>query len=65
MIYQVEIVNPKTNEQKKITVELSPEQADAAKASPCKMVFIQDLARPNMPDGFMPIGGRVNPVTLQ
>jgi hypothetical protein len=65
MMYEVALVNPKTNEEKKIVVELSPEQAEAAKASPWLQTYVQGLAWVNIPDGFMPIGGGVRPVTLQ
>ena len=64
MIYHVEVVNPKTNEQRILTVELSTEQAAAVKSSACEMSFVQDIARPAIPDGFMPIGNRVWPATL-
>jgi hypothetical protein len=63
MIYEVTLVNPKTNEEKKIVVELSPDQRSAPKAIPIEQVYAQ--ARQNMPAGFMPIAGRVRPVTLQ
>lgn len=63
MIYELDVVNPKTNEEKKITVELTPEQRAMATAIPIEQVYLQ--ARQNMPEGFMPIGGRVRSVTLQ
>jgi hypothetical protein len=63
MNYEIEIVNPKTNEQKKIVVELSPDQLAAAKASPYLETYVVDIARPQIPDGFLPIGQRVRPVT--
>jgi hypothetical protein len=64
MIYEVDLVDPKTNEEKTIVVELLPEQAEGAKASSCLQTYVQGVARINIPDGFMPIGGRVRPVTL-
>jgi hypothetical protein len=65
MNYQVAIINPRTNEQRKILVELSAERAEAAKASPCFQAFVQNIVRPDIPDGFMPLGGGVKAVTLQ
>jgi hypothetical protein len=64
-MYEVKLVNPKTNEEKKIVVELSPEQASVAKASPWWQAYVQGVARVDIPEGFMPIGGGVRPVTLQ
>ena len=65
MNYEVAIINPKTSEQRKIPVELSLDQVEAAKASPCFQSFVQTLARPDIPDGFMFAGNGVRPVTLQ
>lgn len=65
MIYEVALVNPKTNKQKKIFVTLSPDQVKGAKASPCEQCFIQDIARTDIPAGFMPIGNDVRPQKLQ
>jgi hypothetical protein len=65
MNYEVAIINPKTNEERKILAELSPDQAEAAKASPCFQSFVQSIVRADIPAGFMPIGNGVNPVTLQ
>ncbi len=63
MNYEISLVNPKTNEEKKIVVELSPDQLTAAKASPYLETYVVNIARPQIPDGFMPIGNRVRPVT--
>jgi hypothetical protein len=63
MIYEVDLVDPKTNEEKTIVVELPLDQRGAAEAMPIEQVYAQ--AFQNMPAGFMPIGGRVRPVTLQ
>jgi hypothetical protein len=63
--YEVEVVNPRTNEQRKIFVEMSPHQAAAARSAPCLQTFVQTIARPEIPDGFMPIGNGVRPVTMQ
>jgi hypothetical protein len=65
MNYEVALVNPKTSEQKKIIVALSPEQAADAKAAACLQSFIQGIARPEIPDGFMSAGNGVRAVTLQ
>jgi hypothetical protein len=63
MNYEITLVNPKTNEQRKILVELSPDQLAAAKSAPYLEMYVVDIARPQIPDGFMPIGQRVRPVT--
>jgi hypothetical protein len=65
MMYEVALVNPKTNEEKKIVVTLSHEQAEGAKVSPCLQTYVQGVAWADIPDGFMPIGGGVRPVPLQ
>lgn len=57
--YQLDLVNPKTSEQQTITVELTDLERARAKHSECWMSAVQNLARPSMPDGFMPIGNRV------
>lgn len=59
MIYLVDVVNPRTNEERTITVSLTELERARAKRSPCWMSAVQALARPSMPDGFMPIGNRV------
>jgi hypothetical protein len=63
--YEVAIINPKTGAERKILAELSIEQVEAAKASPCFQRFVQSLVRANIPAGFMPLGNGVKPVTLQ
>jgi hypothetical protein len=65
MNYEVGIVNPRTGEERKILAELSLEQVDAAKSSPCFQSFVQNVARADIPDGFMPMGNGVKAVTLQ
>jgi hypothetical protein len=65
MNYEVALVNPATSEQRKILVELSRQQAADAKAAPCLHTFVQNIARPEIPEGFMPLGNGVRPVTLQ
>jgi hypothetical protein len=65
MNYEVALVNPSTSEQRKILVELSRQQAADAKAAPCLQAFVQAIARPEIPAGFMPLGNGVRPVTLQ
>jgi len=62
MIYQVDVVNPKTSEEQTMTVELSLEQNVAVRASHDWMREVQLHAR--MPEGFMPIGRRVRPLPL-
>lgn len=59
MIYHVDIVNPKTNEERTMTVALTELERARAKRSPCWMSAVQNLARPTMPEEFMPIGNRV------
>ena len=63
MNFEVAIVNPRTSEQRKILAELSAEQVAAAKASPCFQTFVQNIVRPDIPDGFMPIGNSTAPFT--
>ncbi|EIG63481.1 hypothetical protein [Bradyrhizobium sp. WSM1253] len=62
MIYQIDIIDPKTNEEQTVTVELSPEQNVAARASQDWMREVQLHAR--LPQGFMPIGRRVRPLPI-
>jgi hypothetical protein len=62
MIYEVDVVNPKTNEERTLTVEVTAEQNTAARISTDWMREVQLLAE--IPDGFMPIGGRVRPLPL-
>ncbi|WLA53193.1 hypothetical protein [Bradyrhizobium diazoefficiens] len=57
--YLVEIVNPKTNEERQVTVSVTELQLARAKRSQDWMAAIQDLARPLIPAGYMPIGRRV------
>lgn len=59
MIYLVDVVNPRTNEERTITVSLTELERARAKRSPCWMSAVQDLARPSIPKNFMPIGNRV------
>jgi hypothetical protein len=63
MNYEIAIVNPRTNEERKILAELSLDEVDAAKASPCFQSFVHNIVRPDIPDGFLPLGNGVRPVT--
>ena len=65
MNYEVAIINPRTNEERKIIAELSTDQLAAAEASPCFQSFVHSLVRADIPAEFMPIGNGVKPVTLQ
>ncbi|MGY2906557.1 hypothetical protein [Bradyrhizobium sp. URHC0002] len=65
MNYEVRVVNPKTNEECKIVVSLSPEQVKAMKGLEWAQEYVQALARPNIPRGFIPLGNGVRAVTLQ
>jgi hypothetical protein len=65
MNYEVAIINPKTNEERKILAKLSIEQVVAADASPCFQTFVHNIVRPDIPPGFMPVGRGVKPVVLQ
>jgi hypothetical protein len=65
MNFEVGIVNPRTSEQRRLIVELSSEQAAAAKSAPCLQSYVQLVAHPQIPQGFLPIGNGVRPVTLQ
>ena len=65
MNFEIGFVNPKTNEEKKIVVELSPKQAAAAKEAPCLQTYIQTIAQDRRPQGFLFLGNGVRPVTLQ
>jgi hypothetical protein len=60
--YHVRVVNPKTSEERTLTV--LADQA-AAEASPCPQSFVQKIARSDIPAGFMPIGNGVRPVVKQ
>ncbi|MCK1671237.1 hypothetical protein [Bradyrhizobium sp. 150] len=57
--YEIDVVDPKTNEERQITVSVTPEERARAKCSSDWMRVIQDLARPLIPVGFLPIGNRV------
>jgi hypothetical protein len=46
-------VNPRTSEERSIVVDADEARANAA---PCLQSYVQDIARPEMPAGFMPIG---------
>ena len=65
MNYEVKLVNPKSNEERKVIVSLSPEQVTAVKGLECWMEYVQALAQPDIPEGFMPIGNGAKPVSLQ
>jgi len=65
MNYEVAIINPRTSEERKIIAELSIDQVEAAKASPCFQSFIQNIVRPDIPNGFMAVGNGVKAVTPQ
>jgi len=71
MIYAVALVNPKTNEERETFVALTAE--DLANV-PCLHDFVLMAAQrkishgfmpQEIPDGFMPIAGRVREVALQ
>jgi hypothetical protein len=62
MMYEVRLVNPRTSEEKTVTVFAD---RTAAQAAPCFQTFVQTIARPDIPSGFIPIGGGVRPVTKQ
>jgi hypothetical protein len=57
--YLVEVVNPRTSEERHVTVFVTELQLRRAKRSSDWRQSIQDIARPVIPKGFMPIGGRV------
>ena len=62
MIYQIDVINPKTNEERTITVELSSEQNVAARIGLDWMQKVWSFA--SLPAGFMPIGNRTRPLPL-
>lgn len=57
--YQIDVVDPKSNEERQVTVSVTPLERARAKRSSDWMHAIQDLARPLIPAGFLPIGNRV------
>lgn len=59
MIYEVDLVNPKTNEEKTITIVAEP-----VPSGTCRFEFVQNRAREQeeIPVGYLPIGGRVREV---
>jgi hypothetical protein len=57
--YLVEVVNPRTSEERQVTVSVTELQLARAKRSIDWREAIQDLARPLIPAGFMPMGCRV------
>ena len=60
MIYEVRLVNPKSNAEQTITVSADP-PADGV----CLQTHVQAIARPDIPAGFMPIGNGVRPALVQ
>ena len=60
--YEIDLVNPKTNEETAVTVSLTELQRARAKRSPDWMRSVQQFAQPLIPPNFMPIGGRVREV---
>jgi hypothetical protein len=60
MKYTIGLVNPKTSEERIVTVELSDAQVKAAHASPDWMMYVQHRA--HVPKGFMFLGCAVKPV---
>ena len=65
MNYKMELVNPITNEHRWILVSLSPAQDAAVKTLECAHLYLQALARPQIPEGFMHVDNGIRPVTLQ
>lgn len=61
--YEVGLVNPKTSEETAVMVSITELQRARAKRGPDWMTSVMDLARPLMPAGFMPIGGRVREIS--
>jgi hypothetical protein len=59
MMYKVTIVNPRSGEESVIHVFAEKAAVDA---SPCGQTYVQTIARPEIPDGFLPIGNGVRPV---
>ncbi|MDH2400780.1 hypothetical protein QCM77_12625 [Bradyrhizobium sp. SSUT18] len=57
--YEIDLIDPKTNEERQITVSVTPQQRAQALCSSDWMRVIQDIARPLIPAGFLPIGNRV------
>jgi hypothetical protein len=60
--FHVDLVDPKTGNEKTITIFAD---RAAAEASPDWTAFVQTVARPHIPAGMMPIWGRVHEVTKQ
>ena len=65
MTFEVNVINPKTAEQRVVLVTLSRDQFDGLNASACQQSFVQSLAASEIPFGFMPLGNGVRTVTLQ
>jgi hypothetical protein len=59
MGFHLTVINPKTSEEKQIDASLSAADIARAVSSECPLSVVQDAARPNIPAGFMPIGGAV------
>jgi|tagenome__1003787_1003787.scaffolds.fasta_scaffold20457415_2 hypothetical protein len=60
MIYEVRLVNPKTNEERKITVSAAPPAAGI-----CLQTHVHAIAQPDIPAGFMLLGNGVRELPLQ
>jgi hypothetical protein len=63
--YNVAVINPRTAEERAISITLTDEQVTAAKSSKCEQTYIQGVAWADIPAGFMPIGNGVLPAILQ
>ena len=59
--YELQLVNPKNGNEKTITIFAD---RAAAERAPDPDAYVQAVARPHMPAGFMGIMGRVRPVVL-
>jgi hypothetical protein len=59
----VDIINPRTSEEKHIVVSLTDEQyALVRKSDEQWMKVLLPISRPLMPEGFMTLGGRISPL---
>ena len=59
----VGIVNPKTNEERHVVVRLSVEQYwRVQQCEQCWANIVSPIARELMPNGFMELGGQIEPL---
>jgi hypothetical protein len=63
--YELQVVNPRTNEQRKLQIDITADRVAAAASARCLDQFIWLTVLPDIPEGFLILGNSAHPVTLQ